>query len=129
MTANDYIDYDLIAVQPTQRLQGNLFTVVDTVSSNSVIGKIYSWVTDSTGNVYWMLYDSYAPGKNMYVKHNPDTLQAVTPSQSVINVTVPGVLTDLSTAASTGTFGSLIDFGKYALIAIIGIKAISLFKK
>lgn len=95
MTTNDYVDYDLQAIKPVSRLQADLLTVVDTVEPGSNVGKIYSWLTGSGGQIYWMLYDSYEPGKNMFVKHDPDALKPILPVTANVTVTTPGVVTDL----------------------------------
>jgi len=95
MTADDYVDYELQALQPVTRYQGDLATVVDTVESGSIVGKIYSWYKGADGVVWWMLYDTYEPGKNMYVKHDPDKLKPIVPGTANVVVNTPGLITDL----------------------------------
>lgn len=95
MTTKDYIDYDLQAIKPVNRLQADLLTVTDTVPAGSYVGKIYSWVTGVNGQIYWELYETYEPGKNMFVRHDPNALKPITPVTANIQVTTPGVVTDL----------------------------------
>jgi hypothetical protein len=116
-TANDYLDYELKAVKPVTRYQGDLKTVVDVVNQGSIVGKIYSWKVDAAGNVWWMLYESWKPGSAMFVKHDGSALLPVPPSGTKIEVTTPGFLTDFANAA--GTVGTQILIP--VLIAIVGI--------
>lgn len=102
-TANDFFDYDLKAAKPVQRYAGDLRTVIDTVQQGSVVGKIYSWVQDSSGTVWWELYETWKPGFNMWVKHDPNALLPVPPSNSTIQVSTPGLLEDFANAASAAS--------------------------
>ncbi len=123
-TANDYINYTLQAgTKSVPRYQGDLSTVVDVVDPGSIVGTIYSWVTRN-GVTYWELYESYAPGSPMYVKHDADLIP-INPSGTIVQVTSPGFFTDLSNSS----LGTLTKYAGYALLAWLGGEAIKLFKK
>lgn len=127
----DFYEYDLKANAPVTRYQEDFKTKVDVVDKGSIVGKIYSYHLDSSNNVWWILYETYKPGHSMFVKHDPNALYPLAPSGTVVKVTVPGVLTDLTQAASNAAgslFGNVFTYAKWGLLAFVGYKAIQLFK-
>lgn len=114
MTANDFIDWELKAVKPVVRYTSYKKAgvpepiMVDVKNESQYVGKIYSWVTDDSGNVWWQLYETYKPGASMFVKHDPSGLLPVAPAGTKIEVDAPGFLTDFAKAASTSASGFII---------------------
>lgn len=115
MTANDYIEYDLKALKSVPRLAADLKTVVDIVPAGAIVGKIYSWVVRD-GKVYWMLYETYLPGKNMFVLHDEAALQPLNPSTTKVEVFTPGIITDLLGSNPLDSLGNLFKSGTTLII-------------
>jgi len=103
-TANDYIDYTLLTVAPGVNRYTNTVdkggVVVDHIDgvARKIVGTVYSWVLDSYGSVWWQLYETYAPDKPMYVKHDESLLVPVAPGSVNTVINTPGLLTDLAAA-------------------------------
>jgi len=76
-TAADIVNQNMFAKQSTKVYAGDLRTVVATIAPGGLIGKVFSYITATDGNIYWMFYLSpqdYANLKPSYVKHNSSTL-------------------------------------------------------
>ena len=76
-TAADIVNQNMFAKQQTKVYGGDLKTVVATINPGGFIGKVYSYIVATDGNIYWMFYltpQDYANFKASYVKHNPATL-------------------------------------------------------
>ena len=117
--ANDYIDYTLITVPPGVNRYTNTIdrggVVVDSINGETakIVGTVYSWVTDSSGAVWWQLYETWAPNKSMYVKHNENLLVPVAPGEVVNVVNTPGLLTDLAEAGGKVLTSAAAGAGKF----------------
>lgn len=116
MNANDLLDYDLKAVKAVTRYAADLKTVIDIVPAGSIVGKVYSWVLRD-GILWWMLYETYLPGKNMFVRNDETALIALNPSNTQVTVITPGIVTDLLGSNPLDSLGNFFKSGTTLIIA------------
>ena len=77
ITADLVVRHDLYAKQNVSALDASFKNVLATFQPNQRIGNIYSYIQDSTGNIYWMVYLSQADYNNqnaVYIKHDASAL-------------------------------------------------------
>jgi hypothetical protein len=104
VTADKIVNHDIYAKNSVSAYDGTLSKVVKTFDAGSLIGNVYAWITDNSGNVWWMVYlspNDYNNFNPSYIKHSsvnldvpdlPGILQQIEDEQKAAEIAKNGVV-------------------------------------
>ena len=93
ITADQIVNHNLVAKGTVNGYNLPGGTVTQTFSQGATIGNVYSYITDTNGNVWWMFYatpQDYDNQNPFYVKHDTNLLDCPD---------LPGIMAQIAAAA------------------------------
>jgi hypothetical protein len=124
ITADQIIGKTLFAAKTLDKLNASL-QKTGTFKPGESVGVVYSYITRN-GQVHWMFYDSF--GKAYYIKHTADSFKFSKDIQNALQQ--QQMKEEKEIIAQKGAVPYYIEkYGKYVLIAFVGLALIKTFYK